>query len=226
LHFNRSHVIQRPVRYTGEELLLESVNRSEIDAETRAEHMHTQLKISLRDSVFSATGQNVSRCYLCGKCSAGCPLISEMDFTPHQVLRLLQPGFEDWDKLALSSKSIWLCLTCETCHTRCPQEVDLPRIMDFLRQQSRRNKLVNPAAKKILAFHQTFLDSVKYTGRLFEIGLIGGYKLRSLNLFQDISIAPKMFLKGKLKIWPHLVKNRSLISRIFKKSYGNQEEKE
>ena len=205
---------------------MDSVNRSEIEPEVGVRDMPAQLKTSLRDSVFSITGQNVSRCYLCGKCSAGCPLISEMDFAPHQVLRLLQPGLDDWDKLALSAKSIWLCLTCETCHTRCPQEVDLPRIMDFLRQESRRNKLVNPAAKKILAFHRTFLDSVKYTGRLFEIGLIGGYKLRSLNLFQDISIAPKMFLKGKLKIWPHLIKNRSMISRIFKKSSGNQEETE
>jgi heterodisulfide reductase subunit C len=205
---------------------LDSVDRSEIDPEEKVKYMHEHLKTSLRDSVFSATEQNVSRCYLCGKCSAGCPLISEMDFAPHQVLRLLQPGLADWDKLALSSRAIWLCLTCETCHTRCPQEVDLPRVMDFLRQESRRSKLVNPAAKKILAFHRTFLDSVKYTGRLFEIGLIGGYKLRSFNLFQDISIAPKMFLKGKLKIWPHRVKNRSLISRIFKKSYGNQEETE
>jgi heterodisulfide reductase subunit C len=149
-----------------------------------------------------------------------------MDFAPHQVLRLLQTGLDDWDKLALSCNAIWLCLTCETCHTRCPQEVDLPRIMDFLRQESRRRKLVNPTAKKIIAFHRTFLDSVKVTGRLFEIGLIGGYKLRSFNLFQDISIAPKMFLKGKLKIWPHRIKNRSLISRIFKKSGSKREESE
>ena len=188
--------------------------------------MHDHLKTSLRDSIFSATGQNVARCYQCGKCSAGCPLIAEMDYAPHQVLRLLQPGLDDWDTLALTSRSVWLCLTCETCHTRCPQEVDLPRIMDFLRQESLRKKLVNPAAKKIVAFHRTFLDSIRYTGRLFEIGLIGGYKLRSFNLFQDITIAPKMFLKGKLKIWPHLVRNRSVISRIFNKSRGDQEETE
>ena len=182
------------------------------------------IKNDLRDNVLRITGQAVSRCYQCGKCSAGCPLISEMDFSPHQILRLLQFGLADWDRLALSSRAIWLCLTCETCHSRCPQEVDLPRIMDFLRGESRRHKLVNPAAKKILAFHRTFLDSVKYTGRLFEIGLIGGYKIRSRNLFQDILIAPRMFLKGKLKILPHRVKNKALISRIFAKSSGNQEE--
>ena len=138
-------------------MALESVSSTDIDKEAKTKHMHEHLKTNLRDSVFSATGQNVARCYLCGKCSAGCPLISEMDFTPHQVLRLLQPGLDDWDKLALSSKAIWLCLTCETCHTRCPQEVDLPRIMDFLRQESRRNKLVNPAAKKFSLFTGPFL---------------------------------------------------------------------
>jgi heterodisulfide reductase subunit C len=179
---------------------------------------------SLRDKVFISTGQTVSRCYQCGKCSAGCPLISEMDFSPHQILRLLQFGLVAWDELALSSKAIWLCLACETCHSRCPQEVDLPRIMDFLRQESQRQKLVNRAARKIIAFHRTFLDSVKYTGRLFEIGLIGGYKLRSFSLFQDMSLAPKMFLKGKLKIFPHRIKNQSIISRIFSKTSGKQEE--
>jgi heterodisulfide reductase subunit C len=176
----------------------------------------------LRDVVFKATGQHVSRCYQCGKCSAGCPLITEMDYSPHQVLRLLQFGLADWDKLALSSKAIWLCLTCETCHTRCPQEVDLPRIMDFLRQESRRQNMVNRAARKIVAFHRTFLDSVKYTGRLFEIGLIAGYKIRSFNLFQDITLAPAMFWKGKLKLFPHRIKNRPLLSRIFTRSSGRQ----
>jgi heterodisulfide reductase subunit C2 len=178
----------------------------------------------LKDKVLKETGQAVARCYQCGKCSAGCPLISEMDYSPHQILRLLQMGLSDWDKLAISSRAIWLCLTCETCHTRCPQEVDLPRVMDFLRRESLRRKVVNKAARKILAFHRTFLDSIKYTGRLFEIGLMGGYKLRSLALFQDLTLAPSMFLKGKLKLFPHRLQSILPILRIFARSSKQQGE--
>jgi Fe-S oxidoreductase len=33
----------------------------------------------------------------------------------------------------LSSHDIWLCASCETCGTRCPNEIDISRVMDALR---------------------------------------------------------------------------------------------
>jgi len=94
--------------------------------------------------------------------------------------------------------------------------------MDLLRQESIRRDLIHPDAKDIISFHKAFLDSIKYTGRLFENALFVDYKARSRHFFQDLKIAPKMFLKGKLGLLPHTVKDKKNISRIFSKS--NNEE--
>jgi heterodisulfide reductase subunit C2 len=176
------------------------------------------LKPGLKLKVRRSTGESVMDCYQCGKCSAGCPLIDEMDIAPNQILRMLQLGFEEFEDRILRSKAIWLCLTCEQCFTRCPKEVDFPVIMDYLRQESVRQDKVNPGAKHILAFHKTFLDSVRMTGRLYEVGLIGGYKMRTMKLMQDVAMAPQMYFKGLLKMLPHRIHGKDVVARIFEKA--------
>jgi len=97
-------------------------------------------------------------------------------------------------------------------------EVDIPRVMDYLRSRSLELGMVNPRAKNIVAFHRAFIDSVGATGRLYEIGLVAGYKARSFHLLQDLLVAPVMLSKGKLKPFPHLIKGRSAIARIIVKT--------
>ena len=76
------------------------------------------------------SGQNVLACYQCGKCSAGCPMVSLMDLLPNQIIRLVQLGqVSD----VLNSKTIWLCASCFTCTSRCPKGVDLAKVMEALR---------------------------------------------------------------------------------------------
>jgi heterodisulfide reductase subunit C2 len=181
--------------------------------------------VSLKDNIQGATGESVMMCYQCGKCSAGCPLIEEMDYAPNQILRMLQLGLPGFEDKILRSLSIWLCLTCETCYSRCPKEVEFPLIMDYLRHESLRQGKVNPKAKNILSFHQAFLDSVKRLGRSYEVGLIVGYKMRSGALFQDVQNAPKLLTRGKLKIFPNSIKNKRAIAKIFQNSEKYKEDK-
>jgi heterodisulfide reductase subunit C len=170
----------------------------------------------LADRVIEKTGVDVARCYQCGKCSAGCPLANDMDIPPSQIMHLLQlREFPEFAEMALRSHTIWLCLTCEVCFCRCPMELDIPKVMDALRHESLLRKMVNPKAKDILAFHRAFLDSVRYTGRLFEMGQIVDYKLRSRHLLQDLLQAPWMFFVGKLHLLPERIRDRSLLGRIF-----------
>jgi heterodisulfide reductase subunit C len=76
------------------------------------------------------SGQDLLSCNQCGKCSAGCPVVAAMDLLPSQVIRMAQLGMED----VLESNTIWICASCLTCATRCPKGVDLPRLMEALRQ--------------------------------------------------------------------------------------------
>ena len=180
---------------------------------------HSSTCEDLATLIGKSTLESLAKCYQCAKCSAGCPLAAEMDYPPSQLLHLIQLGLPEYDERALKSLTIWLCLACETCYTRCPKEVDLPKIMDFLRQESLRRGLAHPQAKNIIAFHKAFLDGIRYTGRLYEAGMTADYKLRNpASAMQDVFNAPKLFLKGKLKPFPHTIKNRKAISRIFEKA--------
>jgi heterodisulfide reductase subunit C len=173
---------------------------------------------SLAFSIEKNVEVHAQKCYQCGKCSAGCPVADEMDLPPSMVMRLLQTEEIANDEKVLRSHSIWLCVTCEMCLSRCPMEIDIPSMMDYLRQKSRSEKKVNKKAKNIIAFHKSFLNSIRFTGRLYELGLILDYKRQSLNLMQDISLAPKMISRGKLHLFPNMIKGTALIARIFKKT--------
>lgn len=80
--------------------------------------------------VEEVSGQNLLECNQCGRCSAGCPVVMAMDLLPNQAIRLAQLGLEE----VLASNTIWICASCLTCVTRCPKGVDLPRLMEALRQ--------------------------------------------------------------------------------------------
>jgi len=158
---------------------------------------------------------SVADCYQCGKCTAGCPAAEDMDIAPSQVLRLLQTESPQHEKRALTSMAIWMCIGCETCVTRCPQEVDLPRALDFLRQEALATNLANQGADDIVAFHNAFLKSVEKAGRLHEFGMVGDYKLRTGHFFKDLGVAPSMFFKGKIGLFPHGGANKREAADIF-----------
>ena len=103
-------------------------------------------------------GVIISRCYQCGKCTAGCVLAEEIDFPPSFLVRLLQTRTPENDNRVLGSNAIWICLNCENCIARCPKEIDIPKIMDYLREQSRhRNCINNPGLwllSTVLSYNQ------------------------------------------------------------------------
>jgi heterodisulfide reductase subunit C len=181
--------------------------------------------LSFSGEIRMDTGVQIHKCYQCGKCSAGCPVAEEMDFPPSLVMRMLQTEDPAQFQKLLGSMTIWLCVSCEMCVTRCPMEIDIPTLMDYLRQKTVQAKKTNPKAKKIIAFHRSFLDSINYTGRLYEVGLIVDYKMRTGAMMQDVATAPKMLAKGKLNLIPEMIKGRKKVAAIFNRTEKDKEEK-
>jgi len=77
------------------------------------------------------SGQKILACYQCGKCSAGCPAVSEMDILPNQVIRYVQLGLKDE---LLKSEACWVCASCLTCNARCPKGIKIAEVMEAVRQ--------------------------------------------------------------------------------------------
>ncbi len=144
------------------------------------------------------TGESITSCYQCGKCTAGCPTAYSMDITPRQIMRGIQLGLKDE---LLDSAAIWLCVSCQTCSLRCPREIDIAKVIESLRQFSIAEGRT-PAQKDVAVFYSAFLQQVRLFGRVYETGLGLMYNLRSLHIFNNMLRLPSLFSRGKLKLKP------------------------
>lgn len=144
------------------------------------------------------SGVNIKACYQCGKCSAGCPMHFVMDISPNRIIRLLQLGLIDE---VLAARTPWVCATCNTCYTRCPRDIDLPRLLDTFRIIAYKKGLAKNAKTEV-AFHDAFMQSIISNGRLYELGMMIGYKLKTFDFFNDADLAMRMAAKGTLHYMP------------------------
>ncbi len=182
------------------------------------------------EEVEGGSGVKVSACYQCRKCTNGCPVTFAMDLYPDQVMRYIQLGFRE---PVLASATIWVCAACETCTTRCPNEVDIAKAMDFLKQTVVRLK-GGAREKKVLTFHQVFLDDIRKRGRVFEAGLMQTYllksgeaftKLKDLSILEEMRLGWTMYRKGRLNLLPHGIKGKGEIKQLFQEGAARSAEK-
>lgn len=171
------------------------------------------------NKVKEVSGAGLERCYQCHTCSLSCPVAFAMDYLPNQIIRMVQLGLKEQ---VLSSSTIWLCATCETCVARCPNDVDVLRVMDTLREMALEQK-VEGREKDIPIFHKTFLGSIKLWGRTHELSMLILLKLKTRKMaIGDLLLGIRMFLKGKLKPIPKKTKGAKEIKAIFEKTKGEE----
>jgi len=86
-------------------------------------------------------GEHVLDCFLCGTCTAGCP-VSEIDdsFNPRKIMRQILYGAKDE---ILSDGEIWKCYQCHACVAHCPQDVRFADIVRVLREIAVREGIVD-----------------------------------------------------------------------------------
>ena len=167
-----------------------------------------------RNRILSISGEDSSKCIQCGKCTAGCPISPEMDLQPNQVLRLIQINEPN---TVLKCSTIWICASCQTCSVRCPEEIDIAKIMDSLRKLALEAK-VPVGDEKVVKFDEIFLDSIRKRGRVHELELVMKYNLALRQPFKDAHLGPVMFARGKLGFLGHKIKEVGKIKEIFRNS--------
>ncbi len=168
--------------------------------------------------------RNLGRCFQCCACSDACPVAFAMDYYPNQIIYMVRLGLKD---NVLQSKTIWVCASCETCATHCPNHIDIVRLMDELRKISFQEG-VKPGVSNIPNFHKTFITEIKKRGRIHELGLLLRYKLKTKELFsfkkirEDAYLGMKFIQKGKLKLWSRKMGNKGEVKRIFKEVFAKK----
>ena len=164
--------------------------------------------------VLLRSGQHVEYCYHCHKCTAGCPVLEAMEYGPDRILRMTT---FDQRETVLQSRDIWLCAGCLTCGTRCPNEIDISAVMDALRQIAIEEKY--PAAERdALLFHRLFLGVVHQTGRSYEAGMLGLFKVLSKTpLMDDVGAGIGLFMRGRVPLLPDRTKAASEVRQLWRR---------
>jgi heterodisulfide reductase subunit C len=87
--------------------------------------------------IVALSAEAITVCDQCGTCSGSCPMISEMDVTPSQLMRMVQLGQSE----ALDTKTMWVCASCFACTVRCPRGLDVSKVAEALRQVTLRRSV-------------------------------------------------------------------------------------
>ena len=162
-----------------------------------------------------------AQCFSCAKCTSGCPVADEMDVKPHQAMRLLQLGQVEQ---LIGAESPWLCIGCQTCLGRCPNNVDIPSAFSAVRQEAIERGQLDKAGNVPL-FDDIMLGMIKRRGRVNDGLMAVRYKLKAGGLFKDWRMGLKMFKAGKLKLFMKGVVDRSSVSALFEEHPRTPEDK-
>lgn len=134
-----------------------------------------------------------------------------MDLPPNQLVRYVQLGQRD---SVLKSETIWICASCITCSTRCPNDIDLAHVMDALRRLSMEHGTVS--LPRIEAFHRSFMEALSTHGRIHEIELITRYKIRTRTYLEDARVGRELLVRGRINLLPERVQGLREVRDIIR----------
>jgi len=152
----------------------------------------------------------LATCMQCGTCTASCPVAYEMDYTPRQILHMIELGLE---QEVLSSQSMWVCASCFHCTARCPRGIEIADVMAALRNQATAQGY---KPDKVMTFSKAFMTVVNRYGRVFEpdpLALVG-----------QAPFGISMFLKNKLTLRPDRMEDLREVRAIFDRTERGRSE--
>lgn len=174
--------------------------------------------MSFRDEILALSGQNVNLCFQCNKCSSGCPMGDKMDLKPAQVMHSIRLNRQED---VLNSIAIWLCVGCETCSSRCPQQVDPAAAMTAARVLAL-HKGFKPGSREVSLYYRGFVDNMRLNGRIHDASVAGITQLLTGQLRENIPLAWKLFIRGRVKP-PPIPSGSHSFRKLYKKSLQKEQ---
>lgn len=78
-------------------------------------------------------GERALNCFLCGSCTASCPVAEVTDeYNPRRMMRRILAG----ERGLLAEDEIWKCNQCFACVAHCPQDVRFANIIRAMREMA------------------------------------------------------------------------------------------
>lgn len=174
-------------------------------------------EVSFIDEVCSIPGGDAIRsCIQCGMCTGSCPTASRWDYPPRQAIAMVRAGLRNE---LLSSNSMWFCASCYICTVRCPRDIKPTDIMHALEILAIRDGLSTKRSRTPVMY-KCFVDSAKGNGRVYELGMMLKFFLRT-NPFAALKMAPVglgLFLHKRLPLRPNRIKGRGELKAILDKA--------
>ncbi|HLA86113.1 MAG TPA: 4Fe-4S dicluster domain-containing protein [Thermoguttaceae bacterium] len=160
-------------------------------------------------------GERLVHCMQCGSCGGSCPNSADMDRTPRTLLAMIAAGQREE---VLSSNTMWCCVSCYACTTRCPQKIPITDIMYALKRISLREGKATTTDAPALA--RTFTGLLDRYGRSFELGLASRYYLfnKPLSMLKMGPLGLRMFTRGRMSLRPTKIRQIDQLQAIIAKA--------
>jgi heterodisulfide reductase subunit C2 len=146
-----------------------------------------------------------------------------------RLIRMIVMGDK---KGALENKLVWKCVSCYTCGTRCPNDIQTGKITEALKRIAKKEN-AEVCDPKVQNFHEAFTGSAVRWGRLNEVEFMGFYQLKNSisdmkrkdvgAIFDELMTQTKMLIpmlsKKRMHFGFQSSKGRDEIKRLMKKGF-------
>lgn len=151
-------------------------------------------------------------CIQCGTCGGSCPSAADMDHTPRMVFAMVRAGLRD---AVLHSNTPWMCVACQTCTVRCPQEIRIPDVMSTLKALAEQARVAPSTTAP--AFSRTFVSNIHRFGRSYEVGLVALHYVRHypLRLPAMAPVGISMLASGRMGFGIHRIRQMPQLTAIL-----------
>jgi heterodisulfide reductase subunit C len=158
-------------------------------------------------------GQRIRECQQCGTCSSSCPTAGWMDYSPREVIAALRAGLLD---RVLKSNTVWLCSSCYSCTVRCPAGIKFTDVMYELKRLGNKYGFIDRSSTTA-QMARAFVKTVDRYGINSEGELLARYYLATnpLKALGQVGLGIRLFLKGRLPLFPHRVKGRKSLKKMI-----------